>query len=136
MKDLKRTNTERSAGADPTVTMLLRAAYAPPEEEFWAGLEQRIRARLQETPAVVSWWSVLPEWRGVGLIAATIALLVAGATIMREQALDASTRRMAASAAYFNSDGLPEGVPVTITIKSRDSLPESRPERYLNPFQP
>ena len=62
MKDLKRTNMERSPGADPTVTMLLRAAYAPPDKEFWVGLEQRIRARLQEVPSA-SWWSVLSEWR-------------------------------------------------------------------------
>ena len=135
MKDLKRTNMERSPGADPTVTMLLRAAYAPPDKEFWVGLEQRIRARLQEVPSA-SWWSVLSEWRTAGLIAATLALLVTGATIMRDQALDAATRRLAAGTAYFNAEGLPEGIPVTITIKSRDSIPESLPERYLNPFQP
>lgn len=136
MKDPKRTNMERSPGADPMVTMLLRAAYAPPaEEEFWTGLQQRIVSRLQDTPAI-SWSSAVCEWRTASLIAATIALLVTGATIMREQALDATTRRIAAGTAYFNTEGLPEGVPVTITVRSRDSIPEDLSERFLNPFEP
>lgn len=136
MKDLKRTNMERSPGADPQVTMLLRAAYAPPaEQDYWSGLQERIVSRLSETPAV-SWSAAVCEWRTATLVAATIALLVTGATIMREQALDATTRRLAAGAAYFNTDGLPEGEPVTITVRARDSIPEDLPERYLNPFDP
>ena len=136
MKDLKRTNMERSPGADPGVTMLLRAAYAPPaEDEFWAGLQQRIVSRLQDAPTV-SWSAAVCEWRTATLVAATIALLVTGATIMREQTLDATTRRLAAGAAYFNTEGLPEGEPVTITVRARDSIPADLPERYLNPFEP
>lgn len=136
MKDLKRTNMERSPGADPQVTMLLRAAYAPPaENDYWSGLQERIVSRLNETP-VASWSAAVCEWRTATLVAATIALLVTGATIMREQALDATTRRLAAGAAYFNTDGLPEGEPVTITVRARDSIPEDLPERYLNPFDP
>jgi hypothetical protein len=136
MKDQKRTNMERSPGADPQVTMLLRAAYAPPaDDEFWAGLQQRIVSRLQDAPSV-SWSAAVCEWRTATLVAATIALLVTGATIMREQALDATARRLAAGAAYFNTDGVPEGEPVTITVRGRDSIPEDLPERYLNPFEP
>src|SRR5687768_12261700 len=136
MKDLKRTNMERSPGADPQVTMLLRAAYAPPaEDEYWAGLQQRIVSRLHDAPSV-SWSAAVCEWRTATLVAATIALLVTGATIMREQALDERARRFAAEAAYFNTDGLPEGEPVTITVRARDSIPEDLPERYLNPFDP
>ena len=136
MKDLKRTNMERSPGADPKVTMLLRAAYAPPaDDDYWTGLQQRIVSRLQNAPSVTC-WSAICEWRTAGLIAATIALLVTGATIMREQSLDATTRRLAAGAAYFNAEDLPEGVPVVITVRSRDSIPEDLPERFLNPFEP
>ena len=55
MRDQKRTNMERSPGADPQVTMLLRAAYAPPAEtDYWTGLQQRIVSRLQDAPSV-SW---------------------------------------------------------------------------------
>jgi hypothetical protein len=136
MRDLKRTNMERSPGADPTVTMLLRAAYAPPaDEDYWAGLQQRIVARVQDAPSVTC-WSAICEWRTAGLIAATLALLVTGATIMRDQALDATTRRIAAGAALVSPVEIPEGVPVTITVRSRDSLPGSMPERFLDPFEP
>ncbi|HYW31426.1 MAG TPA: hypothetical protein VE869_07975 [Gemmatimonas sp.] len=136
MKDLKRTTMERSPGADPSVTMLLRAAYAPPgDEQYWTALQDRIVSRLQD-PAPVAWWTAIAEWRTVGLVAATIALLVSGATIMREQALDAETRRMAATAALYRSEPMPEGIPVLITARSRDSLPENMPERFLDPFDP
>ena len=136
MKDLKRTNMERSPGADPSVTMLLRAAYAPPaDDEYWTALQGRIVSRLQDT-APVAWWTAIPEWRTAGLVAATIALLVSGATIMREQALDAETRRMAAGAALWTSEPVPEGIPVHITVRARDSIPENMPERFLDPFDP
>ncbi len=134
MKDQKRTNTERSPGADPTVTMLLRAAYAPPADDaFWAGLEQRIRSRLHEQPTT-TWWSVLAEWRTAGLIAATLALLVSGATILSEKAMEARTAQVAAESALRLDNG--SGVEVTISVKSRDSLPDYQPERFLNPFEP
>lgn len=134
MKDQKRTNMERSPGADPTVTMLLRAAYAPPADDaFWAGLEQRIRSRLQEQPTS-TWWSVLAEWRTAGLIAATLALLVSGATILSEQAMEARTARVAAESALRIDNG--SGVEVVISVKSRDSVPDYQPERFLNPLEP
>lgn len=136
MKDLKRTNADRSDGADPMVTMLLRAAYAPPaDEQFWTGLQQRIVSRLQQAPAT-SWYQAVYEWRNAGLVAATIALLLTGATIMRESGLDATSRRVAASTVYFSPDAIPEGTPVVITVRAKDSLPENLPERYLNPFEP
>jgi len=136
MKDHKRTNMERSPGADPAVTMLLRAAYAPPaDDHYWTGLQQRIVSRLQDAPSVTC-WSAICEWRTVGLVAATLALLVTGATVMRDQALDATTRRIAAGTAYVSPAEVPEGVPVVITVRSRDSLPENTPERFLDPFEP
>ena len=59
MMDFKRNDNERSAGADPDVTALLRAVYAAPADEgYWQGLEQRVMSRLNESP-VVAWWSVL-----------------------------------------------------------------------------
>ena len=134
MKDQKRTNMERSPGADPTVTMLLRAAYAPPADDaFWAGLEQRIRSRLQDQPAS-TWWSVLAEWRTAGLIAATLALLVSGAAILSDKAMEARTEQVAAESALRLDNG--SGVEVVISVKSRDSLPDYQPERFLKPFEP
>jgi hypothetical protein len=116
--------------------MLLRAAYAPPaDDDYWAGLQQRIVSRLQDAPSVTC-WSAICEWRTVGLVAATLALLVSGATIMRDQALDATSRRIAAGTVYVNPAEVPEGVPVVITVHARDSVPQNMPERFLNPFEP
>ena len=69
MKDFKRIDNERSAGADPALTALLRDAYAAPVDDgYWQGFEQRIMARLSDSP-VVSWWSVMSEWRTAGAVA-------------------------------------------------------------------
>ena len=137
MKDLKRTNMERSPGADPSVTMLLRAAYAPPHGDgYWEGFESRIMSRIAAgAEAVTPWWSVMAEWKSVGLIAATITLLVTGATVMRDMALERQASSIAARAAYFNADNIPEGVPVTITVGRRRGA-DDLPARYLNPFEP
>ncbi len=137
MKDIKRANMERSPGADPSVTMLLRAAYAPPAaDDYWEKLEGRILARITgNAEPQVAWWSVFSEWRTAGMVAATLALLLTGATIMREVAMEAQAGALAANAAYINADNLPDGVPVTITVRPKRG-DEQLPERYLNPFEP
>ncbi|MBL0169392.1 MAG: hypothetical protein IPP90_01520 [Gemmatimonadaceae bacterium] len=131
MKDFKRIDNERSAGADPDVTALLRAAYAaPPDEGYWTSLEQRVLARLNDSP-VVAWWSVLAEWRTAGAVAATIALLLAGATVVREVTLERTASETVARAA------IESGVPVddaTFSFGGRIRLPADAPERYLDPF--
>ena len=94
------------------------------------GLEQRVMSRLNESP-VVAWWSVLSEWRTAGAIAATIALLLAGATVVREVTIDQTTRETVARAA------IESGVPVedaTFSFGGRVRLPADAPERYLDPF--
>jgi hypothetical protein len=128
MKDYKRTDNERSTGADADVTALLRSVYlAPRDEGYWQGLEQRVMSRLNESP-VVAWWSVLPEWRTAGAIAATLALLLVGATLVRDVALD---REIAARAV------IESGFPIddaTFSSGDRMRLPADAPERYLDPF--
>ena len=131
MKDFKRTDNERSLGADADVTALLRSVYAAPRDEgYWQGLEQRVMSRLNESP-VVAWWSVLSEWRTAGAIAATVALLLAGATVVRDAALARNAREIAARAA------IESGLPVddaTFSFGGRGRLPADAPERYLDPF--
>jgi len=128
MKDFKKTDNERSTGADADVTALLRSVYAAPlDEGYWQGLEQRVMSRLNESP-VVAWWSVLPEWRTAGAIAATVALLLAGATLVRDVALE---REMAVRTV------IESGMPVddaTFSFGGRMRLPADAPERYLDPF--
>jgi len=142
MTDFERTHNgqrdNRSDGADPAITALLRAAYAAPaSESYWTGLEQRVKARLQESP--LTWWSVFSEWRTAGLVAATLALLLAGAAMVRQQALDPSTPAMANGVAVDSTYDavlrtLIDGDAVTFTSNPRRRLPADAPERYLNPL--
>lgn len=131
MKDFKFTDNERSTGADAEMTALLRSVYAAPRDEsYWQGLEQRVMARINESP-VVAWWSVLSEWRTAGAIAATLALLLAGATVVRDVAAARTAREIAARAV------IESGLPVedaTFSFGARVRLPADAPERYLDPF--
>ena len=71
---------------DDDLTRELRAIYvAPAEASWWAGLEQRINARIDAAVAAEEWWTVPERWLRVGLVAAGIAVIVAGALIVRSQ---------------------------------------------------
>lgn len=130
MKDFKRIDNERSAGEDPVVTSLLRAAYtAPDDDSYWQQLEQRVMTRISESP-VVAWWSVMSEWRTAGAIAATIALLLAGATVLRHATPENSTD-FAARAAVETGTPIDDA---TFSFGARRRLPPDAPERYLDPF--
>ncbi len=130
--------------ADPRVTDLLRSHYAAPQDEtYWNELEARVM--LSVTRGIVrinvlrpAWWSGFGEFRHAdirtaGLIAATIALLVAGATFVREAELDANARAMAQRAAVESALPLPLD-DATLTSRMRSRLPEDAPERYLHPL--
>lgn len=72
---------------DDQLTRELRAIYsAPLDLAYWSGLEQRIMARLESGAEVVEWWSVPDRWVRAGLIAAGIAVVVAGSLLLRSQA--------------------------------------------------
>jgi len=123
--------------ADPRVTDLLRSHYAAPQDEtYWNGLEERVLMHINVLRP--SWWSGFGEFRNAdirtaGLIAATIALLVAGATFVREAELDANARAMAQRAAVESALPLPLD-DATLTSRMRSRLPEDAPERYLHPL--
>jgi hypothetical protein len=71
---------------DDDLTRELRVIYvAPTEASWWAGLEQRINARIDAAVAAEEWWTVPERWLRVGLVAAGLAVIVAGALIMRSQ---------------------------------------------------
>ncbi len=133
----------RSPGADPMVTAALRTQYAAPSSEaYWEGLEGSIMQRISAaTSGVVrelrpSWWSGFAElrradWGAVGMIAATLALLAAGATFVRDQQAHANARDLAARAAVETAMPLP--IDGTMTGARRHLSPDA-PERYLNPL--
>jgi hypothetical protein len=68
---------------DDELTRELRLIYAAPTgAAWWDDLERRINARLD---AADEWWTVPERWLRVGLVAAGLAVIVAGALIMRSQ---------------------------------------------------
>ncbi|HVT37544.1 MAG TPA: hypothetical protein VHE78_00740 [Gemmatimonadaceae bacterium] len=69
---------------DNELTRELRAIYAPPfDAAYWMLLEQRIMVRLESGTG--EWWSVPEKWLRAGLIAAGIAVIIAGSLLLRTQ---------------------------------------------------
>ena len=78
---------------DDDLTNQLRALVAPPtDESYWAGLEQRILARIERGQDEGRWWALSERAYQIGLLAAGLTLIVAGSVFLRERALE---RRMA-----------------------------------------
>ena len=76
---------------DDDLTRELRAIYAAPTDgTWWAGLEQRINARIDAAVAADEWWTVPDRWLRVGLMAAGFAVIVAGAMVLRSQTQQAT----------------------------------------------
>ena len=131
-----------SPDADPQVTAMLRAHYAAPQDaSFWAAQEQRIMQSLPLRLAKVAkelrpaWWSGFAELRTAelrtfGLIAATLALLAAGATFVRDQAANAKARELAAREVVESTQPLDD----VMLTRVRPHLPADAPERYLHPL--
>jgi hypothetical protein len=68
---------------DDELTRELRAIYVPPlDGGYWTGLEARIMARLDSG---AEWWLVPERWLRAGLIAAGIAVIIAGTLLLRSQ---------------------------------------------------
>lgn len=65
---------------DESLVLGVRNAYAPPGgDAYWAGLEQRIMARVATTERTESgWYGVLAPWARPALIAAAAIFAVAG----------------------------------------------------------
>ena len=74
------------AREDDELTRELRAIYAPPPHaNYWATLEQRIIARVHAAGPAGKWWSVPESWLRTGLLAAGLAMAVAGSLLIRSQ---------------------------------------------------
>ncbi|HVZ48369.1 MAG TPA: hypothetical protein VG916_06275 [Gemmatimonadaceae bacterium] len=86
---------------DDALTAALRAIYRrPTSEAYWAALEGRIMARIDESEA---WWSVSDRWVRIGLAAPAAKLLVAGGLFLRAQA---RINRTLAAEAVVEVEGL------------------------------
>jgi hypothetical protein len=72
-------------GRDDDLTRALRRLYAAPDGAgYWERLEERILARVAAGDGGSLedlWWTPLARWATPGVIAAAVALVVAGATL-------------------------------------------------------
>ena len=77
-------NTPSEPG-DDEVTRVLRDVYASPSANasYWDTLETRIMARIATAGDSPEWWGVFDGWVRVGLAAAVLAGVLAGATLLR-----------------------------------------------------
>jgi hypothetical protein len=75
---------------DDELTEHLRALYAPPGgDSYWAGLEQRILARLAKGADEGRWWALSERTYQIGLLAAGLTLIIAGSVYLRSRTVDA-----------------------------------------------
>lgn len=99
-------------GRDDDVTRALRMAYAAPRDpSYWETLEAKIMARIRGESE--GWWQPLSGWGPIGLIAAGLALAVAGLTVTR-------THQAEARLAYQMIMETPRTVPQELAIASDD----------------
>jgi anti-sigma factor RsiW len=65
---------------DESLVSAIRDVYSPQGgDAYWAGLEQRIMARVtSQSQSEGSWWSVLAPWARPALIAAAAIFAIAG----------------------------------------------------------
>lgn len=135
-------HNEYDSEPDPLVTEFLKSHYAAPRSEaFWSRQELRIMQALPQRLSKVA-REVHPAWqrnvsrfrttdfRAAGLVAATLALLAAGASFMRSHAADARAREMAAREIVESTQPLDD----IMLTRVRPNLPADAPERYLHPL--
>ena len=77
-------NTPDEPG-DDEATRVLRDVYASPaaNASYWDTLETRIMARIATAGEAPEWWGMFDGWGRVGLAAAVLAGVLAGATLLR-----------------------------------------------------
>lgn len=135
-------HNEYDSEPDRLVTEFLKSHYAAPQNEaFWVRQERRIMQALPPRLSKVA-RDVRPAWqrrvsrlrttdfRAVGLIAATLALLAAGASFVRNHAADARAREIAAREIVESTQPLDD----IMLTRVRPHLPADAPERYLHPL--
>ena len=72
---------------DEEVTRVLRDLYASPSANaaYWDTLESRVMARIANAGESPEWWGVFDGWVRVGLAAAVLAGVLAGAVLLRDR---------------------------------------------------
>lgn len=103
---------------DEEVRRTMQDMYEPPGGDlYWRRLESRIMARIAKA-ADVEWWSFFGGWVRVGLAAAAVAVIVAGAMLARSRDVQA---RLAYEAAMESASGIPVAGPTSSRAAERDA---------------
>jgi hypothetical protein len=116
---------------DERLASIVRSAYAPPvgaisEDRYWAGLEQRIMARVgagADTLESGRYWGVLGRWAQGGLVAAVALLAVAG--IVNTRIVDSDEQSQYAYEEVWRSTS-PESVSATTDLMSSTDAAAAR----------
>ena len=102
-------NTPQDAG-DEEVTRGLRDIYASPSKNasYWDTLETRIMARIATAGEAPEWWGVFDGWVRVGLAAAVLVGVLAGAALLRARE---AQERLAFDAVMESASAIPVAGP-------------------------
>lgn len=120
-------------GRDEELGALIAPLYrAPGDERYWDGLHARILQRVREAaPSLVpedggEWWWVLNRWARMGAAAAVLAAVLAGALVVRHEAMES---RLAAEA-LLNE---PPTYTLHVAIQEPGQAPVNPTLRYGHP---
>jgi hypothetical protein len=84
----------QSDGPDAPVVDFLRRTYAAPDDlDYWTRLERRVMAGVSGSADALTsaeWWQPFAGWVRMGLAAAGLAAIVAGAALMQSRAAEGS----------------------------------------------
>jgi len=112
-------NTPEESG-DADVTRGLRDIYASPSANasYWDNLEARIMARIATAGETSEWWGVFDGWVRVGLAAAVLAGVLAGAALLRARE---AQERLAFDAVMESASAIPVAGPNMTRPRSHSS---------------
>jgi anti-sigma-K factor RskA len=110
-------NTPHEWG-DEEVTRVLRDVYASPapNASYWDTLESRILARIAGAGEAPEWWGVFHGWVRVGLAAAVLAGVLAGAALLRDRE---AQERLAYESVMESASVIPVAAPTIARGPSR-----------------
>jgi len=110
-------NTPDEPG-DARVTRVLRDLYTSPapNASYWDELESRIMTRIATAGESVEWWGVFRGWVHVGLAAAVLVGVIAGAALLRARE---SEERLAYEAVIESVSGIPVAGPTFASSPGR-----------------
>jgi hypothetical protein len=112
-------NTPQDSG-DEEVTRGLRDIYASPSANatYWDTLVARIMARIATAGETREWWGVFDGWVRVGLAAAVLAGVLAGAALLRARE---TQERLAFDAVMESASAIPVAGPNMTRPRSHSS---------------